>query len=129
MARRKNVAAPAAPVAGATASELVDTMKYLLNPSTGRVLPASPRLLERSDLIPCSKDGVPLRPAAGRIASVAMRKREIEAARDAEYAALGQSAVVETKDTFGSPNNPVAVPAGDKAPVSDLEAGLDELGD
>ena len=125
MARQKKEAGKPAPETRAEAP--VDTMKYLLNPSTGRVLPASPRLLERSDLIPCSRDGVPFRPSAGRIAAAAERKREIDEARMAELLKLG-GAMTESKDTFGAPNNPVAsVPAGD-APASDLMAGLEDDG-
>ena len=34
---------------------------YLKHPKNGRVNPASPQLLKRGDLIPCTKDGTPLR--------------------------------------------------------------------
>ncbi len=35
--------------------------RYLKHPVNGRVNPASPQLLKRTDLIPCTKDGTPLR--------------------------------------------------------------------
>lgn len=35
--------------------------QYLKHPVNGRVNPASPMLLKRGDLIPCTKDGTPLR--------------------------------------------------------------------
>ncbi len=35
--------------------------RYLKHPVNGRINPASPQLLKRTDLIPCTKDGKPLR--------------------------------------------------------------------
>jgi hypothetical protein len=35
--------------------------QWLKHPKNGRVNPATPMLLKRGDLIPCTKDGVPLR--------------------------------------------------------------------
>jgi hypothetical protein len=36
--------------------------QYLKHPVNGRINPATPMLLRRNDLIPCTKDGRPLRP-------------------------------------------------------------------
>jgi hypothetical protein len=103
-----------------------DTAKFLLNPVTGRVLPWSSRLGERADLLPCSRDGVPLRPAASRIAARAERQKEIDDAQVAELNRINGTAVLEVRDTFGAPNNPTPVPSGDRHPVSDLLAGMDD---
>lgn len=89
-----------------------NTPRCLLNPLTGRILTWTERLAERSDLVECTIDGVPLRPVAVRLA------RRAEA--DAEEARQkSERAAASTRDTFGAPANPVAT--ADNSDLGDPE--------
>jgi hypothetical protein len=109
---------PAAPQAEVAPAK--PTMRYLLNPRTGRVLPRTAALSERQDLVECDASGVPLRPIARKLAREA--EREAEERRQRAQALGGQLLVTETADTFGSPNNPVSAPKVDNSDLGELDA-------
>ena len=117
MARKKNIeAAPAAP-APAPQPAAEPTQKYLLNPVNGRVFAYTDALAARPGIVECTRDGVPTKAVAGRLAARAERQREI-----AEAAA---PAVTTVPDTFGAPRNPVAAAPAAESPKETSEAGID----
>lgn len=77
--------------------------RCLMNPTTGRVFTWTETLSARPDLVECSPDGIPLKPVAVKL----VRKAELDKAKAESLIAAGLSPTIETRDTFGAPNNPV----------------------
>ena len=79
--------------------------RFLLNPRTGRVLLWTEALSFRGDLVECSPDGVPKRAIARKLVHAAEQAEQDRLRRQQAFG--GQTAVTDSRDTFGSPNNPV----------------------
>lgn len=113
MARKPKISAavplPPAGTPQPAAKPAAPETRYILNPANGRVFIWNEALASRPDFVECNATGIPLRPLARKLARQA--EHEAEERERAQQALGGQTAVTETRDTFGSPTNPAPVTA------------------